>query len=227
MVEELIEVPQARRIERPKWVNVRTVMGLALFSASLIAGQQVVTSPAPSTRIWAAANAIPAGATLSHLDLTTVEADLPPEAMEHYALAATDLEGAYVARAIPAGQLVPLDSLAETAPSGSRQMTVPVEAEHAVGGDLQAGDFIDILVTLDAGRRSARTSVLVSGAEVLGVVEAGGSFGSEGSPIGVTLAVSAEDAPRLVLALRTGEIDIVRSTSSEAAAFGEVSTGDL
>lgn len=226
-MEELIEVPQARRIERPKWINVRTVLGLALFSASLIAGQQLLSSPVSSTRIWVAANAIPAGATLSSLDLTTVEADLPPEAMKHYALAATDLEGAWVARAIPAGQLVPLDSLTETAPTDSRQLTVPVEAEHAVGGDLQAGDFIDILVTLDAGRRSARTSVLVSGAEVIGVVEAGGSFGSEGSPIGVTLAVSAEDAPRLVLALRTGEIDIVRSTSSEAAAPGEVTAGDL
>ena len=223
----LIEVPQARRLERPRWMNARTVMGLALFSASVIAGQQVVSAPAPSTRVWVAAHALSAGTTLTASDLTTVEGDLPPEAMEHYALAVTDLEGAYVARAIPAGQLVPLDSLAEAAPSASRQMTVPVAAEHAVGGDLQAGDVIDILVTLDAGRGSARTSVLVSGAEVLRVVEAGGAFGSEGSAIGVTIAVSAEDAPRLVLAMRTGEIDIVRSTATGNAAPGEVTTGDL
>ena len=222
-----MEVPQARRIERPRWVNVRTVFGLALFSGSVIAGQQLVSAPAPSTLVWVAANEIAPGSTLSASDLTTVEADLPPEAMEQYALASTPVEGAYVARGIPAGQLVPLGSLSSEAPSASRQMTVPVQAEHAVGGDLRSGDLIDILVTLDAGRPSARTSVLVSEAEVLGVVQAAGSFGSEGSPIGVTIAVSSADAPRLALALRTGEIDIVRAVGSGDRAGDDVTAEDL
>ena len=223
----LIEVPQARRIERPRWINVRTVLGLVLFSGSVVAGQQMMTTPAPSTSVWVAAHEIPPGSILSPGDLKTIEADLPPEALEHYALASTPVGGAFVARGIPAGQLVPLESLSDQAPSASRQMTVPVAAEHAVGGDLKPGDLIDILVTLDAGRSSARTSVLVSEAEVLGVVEVAGSFGSGGSPIGVTIAVAADDAPRLALALRTGEIDIVRAVGTGDRARGEVTTGDL
>lgn len=223
----LIEVPQARRVERPRWINVRTVLGLALFAGSLIAGQQLVSAPAPSTRLWVAAHEIAPGSTVLATDLTTVDADLPAEAAQHYALATTNIEGAYVASGIAAGQMIPLDSLSESAPSASRQMTVPVEAEHAVGGDLRAGDLIDILVTLDAGRSSARTTVLVSEAEVLGVVQASGSFGSESSPIGVTIALSADDAPRLALALRTGEIDVVRAVASDASSQGEVTTGDL
>lgn len=223
----MIEVPQARRIERPRWINVRTVLGLALFAGSLIAGQQLVSTPAPSTRLWIAATEIPPGSTVLPENLTTIEADLPADAMERYAAASTSLEGAYVARGIPEGQLIPLDSLSSTAPSASRQMTVPVEAEHAVGGDLRAGDLIDILVTVDAGRPSARTTVLVSEAEVLNVVQASGSFGSDSPPIGVTIAVGADDAPRLALALRTGEIDIVRAVTTGDTARGEVTTGDL
>ena len=223
----LIEFPQARRIERPTWINVRTVLGLALFVGSLVAGQQLVSTPAPSTRLWVAAHEIAPGSSVLPQDLRAIDADLPPEAIERYALASTSLAGAYVARGIPEGQLIPLDSLAASAPSASRQMTVPVQAEHAVGGDLRAGDVIDILVTLDAGRPSARTTVLVSEAEVLGVVQAAGSFGSESAPIGVTIAVAAEDAPRLALALRTGEIDIVRAVATGDTAQGEVTTGDL
>lgn len=223
----MIEVPRARRVERPRWVNVRTVLGLALFFCSVIAGQYLVSAPTPSTQLWVAAHDIAPGTIVEAGDLETVEADLSPEAMEHYALASTDLAGAYVARGIPAGQLVPLASLSNQAPSASRQMTVPVEAEHAVGGALMVGDLIDVLVTLDAGRPSARTAVLVSQAEVIDVVQAAGSFGSEGSPIGVTIGVSADDAPRLALALRTGEIDIVRAVGESSSSHGEVTAGDL
>lgn len=223
----MIEVPQARRLERPRWVNARTVAGLLLFSVSMIAGQWSLGAGEAPARFWAASGDILPGESLESQHLVAIEADLPPDAAQLYALGSTEITGAYVTSRISAGQLIPLDAVTEAPPAGSRQMTVPVEPEHAVGGDLRPGDVVDILVTLEAGRTTARTSVLISGAEVLGIVDAGGAFGAAGQPVGVTIAVSADDAPKLALAVRTGAIDIVRAVGSESSAPGEVTAGDL
>ena len=223
----MIEIPQARRLEKPRWINLRTGLGLLLFTGSLIAGQQMVGTTTPQVQLWVAAADVPAGSTLGPTDLRSVGADIPADSMDLYALSSTDLVGAYVVDTVPAGQFVPLSSLSEAPPSGSRHMTIPVAPEHAVGGSLAAGDRVDVIVTLDPGRPTARTSVLVSEVEVLGVVEDSGNFGGAGQAIGITIAVSADDAPKLALAIRTGEVDVVRVVGSSSTHEGAVTSEDL
>jgi hypothetical protein len=50
---------------------------------------------------------------------------------------------------------------------------------------------------------------------VVGVVEAGGLVLNEEAKIGITVAVSPEEATRLAFAIRTGELDVVRVVGTD------------
>jgi Flp pilus assembly protein CpaB len=101
------------------------------------------------------------------------------------------------------------------APSALRAMSIPVEAAHAVGGALAAGDRLDVIVVDEGGQ----ARYVVTGAEVLAVNRPdSGVIGAAASASSLTVAVGARQALRLAAAIRSQRFEIVRSTGADVAA---------
>lgn len=134
------------------------------------------------------------------------------------------VEGWIATAAVPAGELVRASDLhAPSAPAAQRAMSVPIEAEHAVAGDLQPGDRVDII---EVEGRTA--TYLVTDAEVLAVPPpaATGIAGGLRS-FSVTIAVDDETALRLAVAIRSGQLEVVRSTGATRATTEHLGDADL
>ncbi|MGH2820350.1 MAG: Flp pilus assembly protein CpaB, partial [Actinomycetota bacterium] len=208
---EHVEVAEARRLARPTWVNLRTVLGGLLFAVAFLAGLRALESAADTVPVWAAARDLPVGAELQPEDLRLVEVRLPADLLGRYVSAEDDLAGSVLSRPARAGELL-FEEWVGTGGAAlqGRSMTIPVTPEHSVGTLLRPGDRIDVLATFDAGDVRARTFPVVREAEVLDLVAAGGLVAQERSVVGITVAVSPEEASDLAFAVRSGEIDIAR-----------------
>lgn len=94
-----------------------------------------------------------------------------------------------------------------TGRDGLAAMSVSIDRGHAVGGDLQSGDHVDVLAEASATGRVA------DNLEVTRVDSGeGGPLGRSGDKIIVTLALSREDAVNLAAATRAGDIDLIKTT---------------
>lgn len=224
-----MDVPEARRASAPSWLNARTMLGLFLFCAAVLGGQRLIESSSSTTLVWAAARDLPQDATLTSQDLRPVEVRLPAEQLSQYVASSSALDGSILSRALLEGELIHSGWLVDTQTQGQgRSMTIPVAPEHAVGGDLRAGDRVDIYATFDPGDARARTTLLARDIEIVDVVTAGGFAIEEEALVGVTVSVSPVEVTRLAFAIRTGEIDLVRITADAAAPATEtVRAGDF
>ena len=218
-----MDVPRARRYEAPTWLNLRTALGLLLFCGAVLGGQRFIQASATTTLVWAAAHDLPQDAVLTTDDLSAVEVRLPADVGARYVEAREVLDGSILTRAVLEGELIHDGWLGEaTAPDEARAMTIPVSPEHAVGGALRSGDRVDIYATFDPGDARARTTLLARDVTIVEMVTAGGFALDEEAVIGLTVAVSPEEATRLAFAIRTAEIDIVRITGD--ASVGSTTT---
>jgi Flp pilus assembly protein CpaB len=92
---------------------------------------------------------------------------------------------------------------------GLRAMSVPIDINRAVGGDLAAGDRVDIVGFDTEGAR-----YIAAGIEVLSVPDAGQNAFGTNSGFAVTIAVSDLEALEIAEALEFGDIHILRSTGA-------------
>lgn len=215
-----LDVPVARRAERPAWINVRTVLGLLLFVVALVAGQRTLQAADDTIGIWTATRDLSAGTTLQSGDLRVSRVHLPPDVARGYLAANIELDGAIVTRTIRAGELLPQAWVSEELVSSSAAMTIPVTPEHALGGALRPGDRVDVIATFNAGDIRSVTQVVVEGAEILDVVTAGGLVVGEKAIVGVTIAIDPGDGKRVAAAIRNGDIDLVRIDGSNSGGSG-------
>jgi len=109
------------------------------------------------------------------------------------------------------GAAISLDSLGSGVAAG-REITIPATPEHALGGDVRAGDRIDVFATFDKGTDASRTVTVARSATVHGVVRSDGLFGQHGGTItALTLDVDPDAAIALAFAARNAELDVVRA----------------
>jgi Flp pilus assembly protein CpaB len=209
-----VDVPAARRIERPAWLNVRTVLGLVLFAVALFGGQRVLAGAAQTVPVWTAARDIGPGEELTFQDVRVADVRLPADLLAGYVAGDESVEGLVTTRAFGRGELIAARWIADTDAFPGAAMTVPVTPEHAVGGTLRPGDIVDVYATFNAADLRARTELVVGGAEVLDIVDAGGLVVADETMIGVTLAVDPQAAGTLANAIRTAEVDLVRVTGT-------------
>jgi Flp pilus assembly protein CpaB len=123
------------------------------------------------------------------------------------------LRGWIATRNIQPGELVSRGDLRPpAAPSALRAMSIPVEAAHAVGGSLAAGDQVDVIQVDEDGQ----ARYVVSGAQVLAVNRPGsGVIGAAAGSSSITLAVDARQALKVAAAIRSQRFELVRSTGAE------------
>ena len=206
-----MDFAEARRVGRPSWVNLRTVLGLLLFSAALFGGNRLLAASKNTETVWVASRDLAQDTVLAPGDLEPAEAKLPARAAATYASAATPVFGEVLTRPVRAGELLPTGWFARSPdPAAARSISIPIEGEHAVGGALQPGDRVDVFVTFDAQNVRARTVLVARAVEVLDVVETGGLAFGESALVGVTVGVAPEQAARLAFAVRTGVVDVAR-----------------
>jgi Flp pilus assembly protein CpaB len=215
-----VDVPQARHVVRPAWINLRTVLGVLLFSVAFLAGQRLLTSAQDDVSVWTAATDLASGTSLGPGQLEMAEVRLSPDLMNRYVSAGSDVDGYVLNRPVAAGELIPSDALVEAGGVTGHSMTVPVTPEHANGGALHPGDRVVVYASLDVGEPTARTIPVAQEVEVLDVVTVGGLVADEQQIAAVTVAVSEEDAGRLTFAARNGELDIVLVTGGAKPADG-------
>ena len=222
-----MDVPKARPLTTPTWFNARTILGLIIFCSAALAGQYLMRASATTMPMWAAAADLPKDTVLGPEHLRVVDVRLPPELEALYVPSAEDIEGGTLGQAVLEGELVPRSWLNDaTVTQEARSMTIPVTPEHAVGGDLRAGDRVDVFATFDPGDARARTTLLARDIEILRLVTAGGFALDEESAVGITVAVSPDEAARLAFAIRTAEIDIIRILGAGAGPITTTVSGE-
>jgi Flp pilus assembly protein CpaB len=159
---------------------------------------------------------IEAGRVIKAADLTVAEVDVDDSLFATLLAGGQSpaLVGMVASRTIEAGHLLSVDDLRPAAaPSAQRAISIPIEIEHAVGGALVAGDRIDLISVSESG-----SEYILSGAEVLEVPT--NARGSLTGATGFFVVVAVDDTEALAVAeaIRSGEIEIARSTGSSPAA---------
>ncbi len=206
-----MDIAVATGSRRASWLNLRTLLGIALFTIALVAGWSVLGAADRGVAVWAVARDLPEGARLSGRDVHQVEVTMPPVQLRGYLGAATGIEGTVLLRPVRQGELLAAEWVNDDAdPASLRSVTIPITPDHAVGGALVPGDRVDVFATVTPEQPRARTELLVEGAEVEALATSRGLVVEGESLVGLTLAVPPEDIAKIVFAIRTAEIDVVR-----------------
>lgn len=168
-------------------------------------------------RVAVAGSEIRAGTVVGQAPFRLVNVHVPADVRDALVdpAALAGLRGWVAARTIRPGEPVSRGDLRPpAAPSALRAMSIPVEAAHAVGGALAAGDRVDVVQVDEDGQ----ARYVVSGAEVLAVNRPGtGVIGAAAGSSSITVAVDARQALRLAAAIRGQRFEIVRSTGAEGS----------
>jgi len=192
--------------------DARIGIGLGLVALSVLGGLRLSGASTQGREVLAYVAPFATGHLIERSDLTVVvvRADGPSERTFVDAAARARVIGRPLTRAVQANGLVLTGDVGRSTPE-VREITVPVAAEHALGGDLEPGDRVDVLATFDREGDTARTLMVTSGAEVVAAVRDDAVFGGAGSVAALTLSVRNEDAMYVVFAARTADLDVVRT----------------
>lgn len=127
-------------------------------------------------------------------------------------LDARQVAAAFVAEGEP---LLHSDLRDPAAANGLRAMSVPIDPAHAVAGDLQAGDRVDVIEVVEGGARYIAVDLEVIAARTGGT---GGALPGVGTH-SVTLAVDAHTALRIATGIRADAVELIRSTGATPVAL--------
>lgn len=202
------------RIRMP---DARIGIGVALVAVSVLGGLRIAGAGASTRQVLAFRAAYASGHRIERTDVSVIAVHASGSSAATFVDAADmrRIVGRPLVRAVQAHAPVLTRDVGVTPPD-VRQITVPVTPEHALGGALEPGDRVDVLATFDHSGSAARTLLVTSGAEVVAAVRDASVFGGQGGVSALTLAVPNEDAMYVVFAVRTGDIDVVRSAVTPA-----------
>jgi pilus assembly protein CpaB len=223
----------------------------ALLWTNLTARDDTVSAGAKSARalvpsttiILVSSTDIPRGRLLGAADFAVKNVTLsqaPAGALSRVA----DADGHMALKPIAVGAPLLKDAISDGAvmglsgqiPESYRAYSVPVSEANIAGGFVEAGDRVDLYVTLPGalfadtapqGKDRSKAALLLQSVEVLAV---GSKLKSDGSPAPaartVTLAVASADLPRLALATRLGTLSFaIRNPVDDSQA--QVSEAEL
>lgn len=197
------------RLRPPRLSAGHVVMLVAAVTAAL-ANMAVLRPGDAGAPFLVAARDLPAGTPLdpgvvrgarAPLDAAVAATLLAPRQLD-------ELDGEVTAGAVPAGSPIRVADLREpSGPAGHRRLSVPVDRQRAVGGDVRVGDRIDVIAVGDGEAR-----YIVSGARVLGVLDDDTPSLAGPSRLALTIAVPPDTALCVAAAVDAGEVTVVLST---------------
>ena len=156
----------ARAIHAPRRIDLRLVLGVFLAIAAMAGSVGFWTVTSESRAVIVATRDLPAGVAVRASDLAVArvrvddsiyQAALPAESLD-------DVVGKQLAKPALAHQLLVRGQLARRAAleAGQLAMTVPIRPDTAVGGRIQVGDTVRVLLTTNKGKPDAKTTVVLS-----------------------------------------------------------------
>jgi hypothetical protein len=183
--------PAPRRISRPRWLDLRMLLGILLVATSVLLGVKVVGDARRSGRAVAVTRDLAAGSVLTAADLRVVDATVPDGSP--YFPDPTTAVGKALNRPLAAGELLPSAALGR--PPAHTVLTVPLAPDAAP--PLEAGERIEIWLST----KTCPSVVLLADVTVQDVrAPSSGAFGATGGQ-DVVLNVAPPQADRVVTAL--------------------------
>lgn len=201
---------EAPRLRRPGWKDPRLLVGILLVLLSVAGTVALVQSLDRSEGYWAAGQDLVPGAVVEPDQLTVVQARLG-EAADDYLPAERPLPAdASVVGTVRQGELIPVGAVAGVDPE-SRQ-AVALTLEDPLPEGTGPGARVDVWIAAADGRQGFGEPELVAPrAELAGISEASGSFGTTGE-ISLQVLLGPEELPRVLDAKGNGaRISVVPS----------------
>jgi Flp pilus assembly protein CpaB len=204
--------PNRRAVGRGKSLpSGRAVTGalLIVLSGLGLATAAKRATAEPTTQYVIANRDINPGERLVATDIRVVTMRLaPPVARRSFATKAP-LIGAVAIAPLSSGELVQSSAVQAGGPR-LREMSFPIDAARALNGDIDPGDRIDIVATLD-GQGGKQTDTVLPGMQVISVIGAGSTGGSN-STLVIKVALT-DPAQQNVLAQvsNTAQLFVVRA----------------
>ncbi|MGH9247012.1 MAG: SAF domain-containing protein [Acidimicrobiales bacterium] len=193
------------------------MLGGLLVAVALIGvfGAYQAAQGGPSGRYVVAATDLAPGSRLTADDLRVVPVDLPLEVAGGAFTSVGRLVGDVVLGAVAEGELIQRSGVADEPVDDTSGFTMsfPIDADRAVGGDIEPGETIAILVTYDNGQDSI-TELVVRSATVINFDRAddGAISGALSETVLTVLLPSDADPLEVAHAARIGEITVIKTT---------------
>lgn len=160
----------ARAIRRPRETDWRALFGVFLFVVTTLGALAFWGLSSDTRAVLVTTRDRPAGASLSAADLAVAHVRIDDTLYQAAVPAAEfqDLMGKQLAQPVYAQQLLVRKQLSSGPALGPGQvaMAIPITPDTAVGGQIQRGDAVQVLVTTNKGKPDARTSTVVARAVV-------------------------------------------------------------
>lgn len=212
--------PPALRLRRPGWRDTRFLLGLGLVAVSVAIGATAFTAAAHTVPVYAAADALVPGDTVTADQLVIREVRLADSA-GHYLRADEPVpDGLAVIRTVAEGELVPLSAVADSEDLGLRP--VAITPGDALSSGVTRGSTVDLWfvpeadadavadIEADAAASGSSGPVeLATGLTVAEVTEPSGSF-TVGSAVTVHVLVPLDRLADVLAALAAeGTVEVV------------------
>lgn len=204
-----LPTPRAARLARPRWLDVRLVVGVLIVLGSVVFGARLVATVDDTYEVWAVRGDLGARTTLTQDDLAPVAVSLGDGA-QRYLSASTSPVGRVLGRSLTRGELIPMAALLDPKTADLRKVVIEVDRVSTTG--LGRGRIVDVYAvpSADPGSDTAPPPRLVVGAVTVAAVsgEAGG-LAASGRTAGITLVLNSATVPALLAAEEEGRIVLV------------------
>lgn len=206
----------ARRQERGERgalrLDPRLIIGIVLIAGSTIGVWTLVSGLDDGVEVYVARDTLTPGTTVRADDLGTESVRLGAAGAHYLAVGDVPADGFVITRTVHAGELVPDAAVDEADRTGLATIVVPSRGPLPAG--IAAGAQVDVWTAKQVERGGFEPpSVLVSGAEIAGVIESEGMVSTDG--VSVELLIPREKVAALLEALAAADaIDLVPARSA-------------
>ena len=203
--------PRASRLAVARWLDTRVVVGVLLVLASVVAGSRILASSDRYAAVYAARSPLTPGERVGSADLEVARVRFAGAASAYIRATAAAPLGYTVTRYVGAGELVPVAALsaASTPADATRLVTVPVPSQH-LPQDIARGDLVDVYLTAKGSGGTPRAPRRVLRSALVEGVQGASEIASDGSSVGLVLAVPTASVPVVIGAVEGGALDVVR-----------------
>lgn len=193
------------------------VAAVGIFAAVSDAGK------GPSTRYVVASKTLEPGTILSEADLATATMDLPAAVAGRSFRDARQLVGTVILSPLDDGELVQASAVGDGQGDAVPSLTVGLESADAYGANLRPGDRVDVYVTYGNDVQSS-TRLVTGDAQVIRTNTGDDAIGQSGQ-VQLTLVVPQDvERMKLLNAVHTGSVSVVRITGAGAGEGGSTET---
>ena len=191
----------SKRIRRPRWTDVRLLLGAVLVVVAVLATYLLITAATSTTKVWASAEALVPGEVLGAEDLTVAEVNLADIGSSYLSADSPIPRGSSVRVVIAAGELLPASAVAPLSELEGR--IVAIDVSGSVPSAVDSGSLVDVWAQPEPSGPDddeADPRRIVDSAPVAHIVRDVGSFGV-GDGARIEVFVGAEELSAVLAAL--------------------------